>query len=169
MQTYSIKWTVLATKQDFLINADPRNVYFILHYHLFFRKEFIFRMFIFQWILYSNIRICFFGREIGHPLSTYAAGEMEGVIQNVYKCVQGEGGLKNWAWDTYVLNGWPQRNAVEYFLCIGSAKYTRALPPARKMLFSSIIITIILSYAIIGILSSSSIFESPQKKQASIF
>ena len=31
----------------------------------------------------------------------------------------------------------PQTNVVEYFLCIGSVKYTRAGPPARKMsLFS---------------------------------
>ena len=45
-----------------------------------------------------------------------------------------------------VLNGWLQVNVVEYFLCIGSAKYTRASPPARKMsLFSAIVITIMLS------------------------
>ena len=45
------------------------------------------------------------------------------------------------------IHGWPQKNFVEYFLCIGTAKYTKASPPARKMLlFSSIIITIILSY-----------------------
>ena len=37
-------------------------------------------------------------------------------------------------------------------LCIGQAEYTRASPPAIKMsLFSSIIVTIILSYAIIRI------------------
>ena len=41
---------------------------------------------------------------------------------------------------------------VDYFLCIGTAKYTKASPPARKMsLFSSIIITIILCYVIIRI------------------
>ena len=34
---------------------------------------------------------------------------------------------------------------------IGTAKYTKVSPPARKMLFSSIIITIILSYRIIRI------------------
>ena len=50
----------------------------------------------------------------------------------------------------YVLNGWPQTNVMEYFLCTGTAKYTKASSPARKMsLFSSIIITTILSYAII--------------------
>ena len=38
---------------------------------------------------------------------------------------------------------------MNFFLCIGPAKYTKASPPARKMLlFSSIIITIILFYAI---------------------
>ena len=37
-------------------------------------------------------------------------------------------------------------------LCIGTAKYIKASPPARKMpLFSSIIITIILPYEIIRI------------------
>ena len=61
-------------------------------------------------------------------------------------------GLKNRSLDTYVLNGLPQTNVAEYFLCIVTAKYTKASQPARKMsLFSSIIITIILSYAIIRI------------------
>ena len=47
-----------------------------------------------------------------------------------------------------VLNGWPQINVAEFFLYIGPVKYTKALPPASKMsLFSSIVITIILSYA----------------------
>ena len=44
----------------------------------------------------------------------------------------------------YVLHGWLQTN--------GTAKYTKASPQAMKMwLFSSIMITIILSYAIIRI------------------
>ena len=52
----------------------------------------------------------------------------------------------------YVRNGWPQTNFVEYFLCIGTTKYTKASPPARKMqLFSYIIIKNILSYVIIKI------------------
>ena len=43
-------------------------------------------------------------------------------------------------------------NVVEYFLCIGPAKNTKASLPARKiMLFSSIIITVIFSYMIIKI------------------
>ena len=51
-----------------------------------------------------------------------------------------------------VLNRWPQTNFVEYFLCVSPAKYTKASPPARKMsLFPSIVITNILSYAIIRI------------------
>ena len=67
--------------------------------------------------------------------------------------------LKNRSEDTYVLNEWPQTNLVEYFLCIGPAKYTKGSPPARKMsLFSSIIITIILSYAIIRIYTILHIF-----------
>ena len=61
-------------------------------------------------------------------------------------------GVKNWSYDMYVLNGWSQTNIGEYFLCIGPAKYTKALPAARKMsLFSSIIIAIILSYAVVRI------------------
>ena len=52
----------------------------------------------------------------------------------------------------YVLNGLPQTNVAEYFLYTGPAKHTRESPPARKMsLFSSILITIILFYAIIRI------------------
>ena len=51
-----------------------------------------------------------------------------------------------------VLNGWPHKNVVEYSLFTGPAKYTRVSPPARKMsLFSSMIITIILSNAVIRI------------------
>ena len=74
----------------------------------------------------------------------------KGFALNAYICVQGRGGLKNRSYDTYVLNGWPQTNVVEYFLCVGPVKYTKASTPARKMsLFPSIIITIILSYAII--------------------
>ena len=34
----------------------------------------------------------FFGSEIDHPLSTYAAGGMDGFIQNVHRYVLGEGG-----------------------------------------------------------------------------
>ena len=41
-------------------------------------------------------------------------------------------GLKNRSYDTYVLNGCPQTKFMEHFLSIGSAKYTRASPPARK-------------------------------------
>ena len=54
----------------------------------------------------------------------------------------------------YVRTKWmvPNKCCGIFFLCIGLAKYTRASSPARKMLlFSSIIITIVLSYAIIKI------------------
>ena len=44
----------------------------------FVRNFFFFWMFIFQWIRYSNALACIFGWEIGHPLSTYATGGMEG-------------------------------------------------------------------------------------------
>ena len=102
-------------------------------------------------------------------INTYATGEMEEgskICTGTYR----EWELKNWSWDTHVLNGWPQTNFVKYFLYIGLAKYTRASLPVRKMLlFSSIIITIILPYVIIIIYSPSSIFESPQKHRHSIF
>ena len=54
----------------------------------------------------------------------------------------------------YVRTKWmaPNKCCGIFFLCIGPAKYTKASPPARKIsLFSSITITIILSYAIIRI------------------
>ena len=52
----------------------------------------------------------------------------------------------------YVRTKWmaPNKCCGIFFLCIGPAKYNNASLPVRKMsLFSSIIITIILSYAII--------------------
>ena len=54
----------------FLINTTP--LYFILHYHLFFRKEFI--LFSNDYILVNMIFECcylFFSWEIDHPLSRY--------------------------------------------------------------------------------------------------
>ena len=64
-----------------MINAVLLNVYFILHYHLLFRKEFFFFFFFFFECLYFgeyNILIClymFFGWEREYQLSTYATGE----------------------------------------------------------------------------------------------
>ena len=52
---------------------------------------------------------------------------------------------------TYQMDGSKQM-LWNIFLCIGPAKYTKASPPAMKVsLFSSIIITIILSHTIIKI------------------
>ena len=54
----------------------------------------------------------------------------------------------------YVRTKWmaPSKCCGIFFLCYGTTKYTKASLPGRKMsLFSSIIITIILSYAIIRI------------------
>ena len=74
----------------------------------------------------------FFGWEIGHPLSTYATRGMNGVIQNVYRCVQREGFKKSVI--RYVRTKWTVPNrCYGIFLCIGLAKYTRASLPARKM------------------------------------
>ena len=78
-------------------------------------------------------------------------GEWRMVVQNVYRCVLGEGVEKLVI--KYVRTEWmAQTNVVEYFLCTGSAKYTRTSPPAKKiLLFFFFIIAIISSYAIIRI------------------
>ena len=49
----------------------------------------LFRTFIFQWTRYSNVVFW----EIGHPFSTCATEGMEGVIQNMYRCIQVERGI----------------------------------------------------------------------------
>ena len=109
MQTYSIKWNYSSYKAGvFLYKCSPRakhnwhctigflintaSLYFIQHYHLFFFNESIF----FECLYFSEYDIfecCYslFDWEIGHPLSPYATGGMEGVIQNVCWCVQGGG------------------------------------------------------------------------------
>ena len=76
----------------FFINTA--SLYFIQYYHLFFCNELIF--FSDVYISVNTVFECcysFFGWEIGHPLSTYATGGMEGVIQNVCRCVQGGRGI----------------------------------------------------------------------------
>ena len=94
----------------------------------------------------------FLGWEIGHSVTSYTAGGIEGGHPKCLQVRTAGREMKNWSQDTYVLNGWPQINFVEYFFYIGLANYTRPSPPPRKMsLISSIIITIILSYAIIRI------------------
>ena len=75
----------------------------------------------------------------------YAKG---GYSKCVHRRTRGGIGYK----ERVYLNGWPETNVLEYFFFIGPAKYARVPPPARKMLlFSPIIITIILYYAIIRI------------------
>ena len=64
------------------------------------------------------------------------------------RCVKEEGGLKDRSKNTCVRDGWSQTNIAEYFLCIRPVRYIKVSSPARKISqFSSIIITIILSYA----------------------
>ena len=65
----------------------------VFWFNFFVKNIFFFLVFIFQWIRYSNVCSLFFGWEIGHPLSTFTTEGMEGVIQNVYKCIQGERGI----------------------------------------------------------------------------
>ena len=70
------------------------------------------------------------------------------VTVNAYICLKGGGGWKiSPKIRTYWMDG-----SKQMLWNIGPAKYTKASPPARKMsLFSSIIIKIILSYAIFRI------------------
>ena len=78
----------------------------------------------------------------------------ETVPLNAYRCLQGRGGLEKLVL-RYVSTKWMAPNkccGIFYVHWPSTAKYTEASPPARKMsLFSSIIITIILFYAIIRI------------------
>ena len=71
----------------FLINTAPLNVYFILHYCLFFRTDF----FLSVYISVNTIFECsylFFGWEVGHPLSTHKTGGMKGGHPrwNIFSC-----------------------------------------------------------------------------------
>ena len=78
----------------------------------------------------------------------------ETVPLNAYRCLQGRGGLEKLVL-RYVSTKWMAPNkccGIFYVHWPSTAKYTEASPPARKIsLFSSIIITIILFYAIIRI------------------
>ena len=57
----------------FLINAALLNVNFILHYHLFFCKKFIFsNVYISVHAIFECLYIFFFGWKRDHQLSTYA-------------------------------------------------------------------------------------------------
>ena len=56
----------------FLINADLLNVYFILHYHLFFRKEIYFFDCLYSVNTIFECLYMFFDRERDHRLSKYA-------------------------------------------------------------------------------------------------
>ena len=124
------------------INFFAKKNFFFFFWMFVYFSEYDIRMF----LLVLWLRNLFFGRH------TCATGGIEKGSSKMCTGVQMGRGSENRSYDTYILNGWPQTNVVEYFLCIYSAKYTRTSLPARKMsLFSSIIITNILSYAIIRI------------------
>ena len=86
-------------------------------------------------------------------------GNGGGVIQNVYRCVQGvEKSVIR-----YLRTKWIAPNKFcEIFFIHWFSQIHQSITASKKMLFSSITITIILSYAIIRI-QSPSISESPQK------
>ena len=60
---------------------------------LFFHKEYAFFSNVFISFEYDIRMLFVFGWEIGHLLSTCATEGMEGVIKNVYRCIQGESGI----------------------------------------------------------------------------
>ena len=72
----------------FLINIVPLNVYFILHYDIFFRKELLFECLYFgEYNILMFLSV--FWLKNRPSLSMYATRVMEvEVIQNMYRCVQ---------------------------------------------------------------------------------
>ena len=99
MQTYSIIWNYSSYQSGvFLCKNSPCTKHkwhctigFLI---LFFLKEYI--LFLNVYISVNTIlEYCYlyFGWEIGHPLSICATEGMDGVIQNVYRCIQGERGI----------------------------------------------------------------------------
>ena len=94
MQTCSIMWNYFSYKAGvFLCKISPHTEHnwhcTIVFLILFFRKEYSF----FECLYFSEYDIrmlLFFGWEIGHLLSTCATEGTERVIQNVYRCIQGE-------------------------------------------------------------------------------
>ena len=110
MWTYSIKWNYSSNwAAVFLFKSSPRTKHnFVL---LGFWLILLPRMFIPSYTtIYFFVNIFFFsnvymsvnmifkcylssGWETGHPLSMYISMGMQGVIQNVYRCIQGERGI----------------------------------------------------------------------------
>ena len=72
----------------FFINTALRNVYFILHYHLCFRKDFFSSVCISVNMIFECSYLSF-GWKRGHPLSMYVTGGMEGAHP---KCLQKRAG-----------------------------------------------------------------------------
>ena len=65
------------------------NVYFILHYHLFFRKSLFSN--IFKWIWYPHVFICFLVEKYFIHWIRTQLGEWRGkVMQNVCRCIEGK-------------------------------------------------------------------------------
>ena len=96
MQTCSIRWNYFSYKAGvFLCKISPHTEH---HWHctiVFFLFYFFVKNILFSsvYISVNTIFQCcylFFGWEIGHLLSTCATEGTERVIQNVYRCIQGE-------------------------------------------------------------------------------
>ena len=109
------------------------------------------------WILkifFSNVYISvntlfeccylFFRWEIGHPLTTYATGGMEGRSSKVCAGAYRAKGVEK-SVIRFVRAKWiaPKIILWNIFCCTGLTKYTRASSSPRNMLFCSTIITII--------------------------
>ena len=126
------------------------NVYFILHYNLFFRKELFF-----EYLYFSeyNIRMFLFIFWLRNRLSIKYVRNWGngGVHPKRFQVRTGGRGVQN-SVKRYVSTKWMAPNKrCGIFLCISSVKYTRASPPVGKMLLISSIIITILSNAVIRI------------------
>ena len=76
----------------FFFSLQMLNVYFILNCHLFIlHRNWFFRMFIFQWIRYSQSLYVFWLRKGSLIKYLHNCWRDGGVIQNACSCIQGKG------------------------------------------------------------------------------
>ena len=138
---------------EFLINTAPLNVLFILHYHLFFRKETYFSN---VYILVNTIfkySYLYFGWEIGHPLTTYANGGNEGeFIQMCTGAYRGRRVEKSVIRFIYTKWMTPSKCCGIFFVqWLGQVHWSITASKENVVAFFSIIVKIILPYALIRI------------------
>ena len=71
--------------------CSPECLFYSTLQIIFSLRNFFFRRFIFQWIRYSNVFICFFWLRKVPPIKYKRNWWGMGVVQSAYSCVQGEG------------------------------------------------------------------------------